>query len=129
MKGGRKDSHRDVIPVLVHHHDAQEHAQSEEEESINIMLNGVADRNAEGEQKDLAASEEDGAEDDVADGPAVLEGTEDEDELGDDVHGDADDGPQKVDHEERHRLREGESELAFEGADGDEHAEPKDEEA
>lgn len=126
--GERKDSHRDVIPVFVHHHDAQEDAQSEEEQSVDIMLDGVADRDTEGKQEDLATSEEDGAEDDVADGPAVLEGTEDEYELGNDVHGDADDGPQEVDHEERHRLREGESELGFECADGDEHAEPEDEE-
>ena len=93
------------------------------------MLDGVANRDAEGEQEDLTTGEEDGAKDNVADGPAILEGTEDEDELGDDIHGDADDGPQKVDHEERHGLFERESELAFEGADGDEEAEPEDEEA
>lgn len=93
------------------------------------MLDGVADRDAEGEEEHLAAGEEDGAEDDVADRPAVLERAEDEHELADDVHGHADDGPQEVNDEEGYGLLEGESELGLEGADGDEEAEPENEEA
>ena len=76
----------DAVPVLVDHHDAQEHAKRKEKETIDVMFDGVADRDAEGEQDDLSNGEEGGAEYDISDGPAVFEGSEDENELGDDVN-------------------------------------------
>lgn len=65
-------SHRNTIPVLIDHHNAQEHAKCEEEKAIDVVLDGVADRHAEGEHDDLGDSEEGGTEDDVANRPAVL---------------------------------------------------------
>ena len=48
-------------------------------------IHGVADRDAERVKNDLSDDEEGGTKDDVADGPAVVERANDEDELEDDV--------------------------------------------
>jgi hypothetical protein len=97
-------THRDRIPVLVHHHHAEKHAQREEKQPIDIMLDRVADSDAEREQEDLCDGEEGGAENDVTDRPAVVEGAEDEDELGNDVDDGADEGPEDVDNPQAGRV-------------------------
>lgn len=69
----RAVTHGDTIPVFVHHHDAQEHAKSEEEQPVDVVLDSVTDRNTEGEQHDLGDGEERSSEDDITDGPSVIE--------------------------------------------------------
>jgi hypothetical protein len=86
-------THGDGVPVLVHHHDGEEHAQGEEEEAVDVVLDGVADRDAKGKQKDLRRCKEQNTEDDAADGPAVVKRAEDEHELRDNVDGDTEEWP------------------------------------
>lgn len=90
-------TYRNTVPVLVYHHDAQEHTQRKEEQAVDIVLDGVTDSNTEREEENLGNSEECRAEDNVADGPAVIEGAENENKLGDNVNDCADEGPENVD--------------------------------
>ena len=71
----------DTVPVLVDHHDAQEHAKREEKETIDIVFDGVADRNAESEKDHLSNSEKRGPENDISHRPTVFKGSEHENEL------------------------------------------------
>lgn len=57
------------------------------------MFDGIAYRYAESEQEDLGNGEEGGAKNDVTDGPPVVEGSEDEDELRNNIDDGADEGP------------------------------------
>jgi hypothetical protein len=93
------------------------------------VLDSVADGSRECKQKNLGDGEECSAKDDIADRPTVIEGAKDEDELGDDVDDDANDGPQDVDHPEADRVGVGEAGEAFEGGDGDEEADAEASEA
>jgi hypothetical protein len=63
------------------------------------MLDRIANCHAERKQQDLASSVKCCTKDDITDWPSVLQSTEDEDELGDDVYGDADERPEDVDYE------------------------------
>lgn len=92
------------------------------------MLNRIANRHAEREQQHLRTSKERRAKDDIADRPPVLERAEDEDELQDDIDGNADDRPDQIDDEERDRFGVAESELLLEGGDGDEKGDAEHEE-
>ena len=83
-------AYRDTIPVFVYHHHAQKHAQREEEEAIDVMLDGVANGRTEGEHDDLCDGEERCAEQDVSYWPTILKGPENEDKLGDDIDNSAD---------------------------------------
>ena len=98
-------TYRDTVPVLVYHHDAEEHAKCEEEQAVDVMLDRVTYRNAEREQEDLPDGVEGDAKDDVTDGPAVLECLEDEHELRDGVDDDADHRPNQVYDPQADRLR------------------------
>ena len=93
------------------------------------MLDRITDRRAEREQQHLAAPKERRAEYDVADGPPVVQGAEDEDELGDDVHGDAEERPEEVDDEQGDGFGVVEAEFLLEGGDGDEEGDGEYEEA
>ena len=68
------------------------------------MLDVVADRVAEDVQYDLANDEEAASEGEVAEGPSVLQGIDDEDDLHDEVHEDADGVDDVEDHEEARRV-------------------------
>lgn len=74
-----------AIPIFVNHHHAQEHAKSEEEQSIDIMLDGVANRHAESEEKNLGNSEKCCTKNNVTQGPTVIKRAEDENELWHDI--------------------------------------------
>jgi len=74
-------TYSDTVPVLVDHHDAQQHAEREEKEAIDVVFYRVADRDAEGEQDHLSNSEEGGSEHDISDRPTVFESSEHEDKL------------------------------------------------
>lgn len=39
-----------TVPVLVHHHDGEQHAQLEEEDAIDVVRHRIADSDAEGEE-------------------------------------------------------------------------------
>ena len=124
----QNDTYCDTVPVLVDHHDTEEHAEREEEEAVDVVLDGVADSNREREEDDLRDGEERGAEHDVADRPAVLERAEDEHELRDDVDDDADERPEDVDDPQPERLRVLEPRELFERGDRDEEAHAEDDE-
>jgi hypothetical protein len=108
------------IPVLVDHHDAEEHAESEEEEPVDVVFDSIADCHAEGEEDNLRDSEEGGAKENVTDRPPVVECADHEDELGDDVNEDACGRPDKVDDPKGDRVCVVEASKAFERRDGDE---------
>ena len=113
---------RDRVPVLVDHHDTEEHAESEEEETVNVVFDGIADCHAEGEEDNLGDSEEGGTEEDITNRPPVVECTGHEDELGDDIYDDADGWPDKVDDPKGERVCVVEAGEAFECRDGEEEA-------
>jgi hypothetical protein len=94
----------DRVPVLVDHHDTEEHAESEEEEAVNVVLDSIADCHAEGEEDNLGDSEEGGTEEDITNRPSVVECTGHKDELGDDVYDDTNGWPDKVDDPKGERL-------------------------
>lgn len=99
-------THRDTVPIFVHHHHAEEHAKRKEEESIDVVLDGVANRDRKGEEDDLGDSEERSAEDYVSDRPPVLKGAEDENELGYNIDNAADKRPKDINDPEANRLCE-----------------------
>ena len=110
----------DTIPVLVHHHNTKEHTQRKEEQAIDIMLDGIAYSSRERKQQDLGDSEEGCSKDDIPDRPPVVEGAEHQDELGDDIYDDADEGPEDVDYPEANGSGVGEACEALECGDCDE---------
>ena len=113
-------TYSNAVPVLVDHHDAQQHAKGEEKEAINIVFYGVADRDAEGEQDHLGNSEKCGPEHDISDRPTVFKRSEYEDQLRYDVDHGADQGPQNVDNPQGDGIRIAESDVLVEGGDGEE---------
>ncbi len=121
-------THCDAVPVLVHHHDAEEHAQREEEQAVDVVLDRVAYRDREREEDDLRDREERRAEHDVPDRPAVLERAEHKHELRDDVHDRAHQRPQDVDDPEPDRLRVVEPRDLLECRDRDEEGHAEDDE-
>jgi len=90
------------------------------------MFNSIANRHAEGEKEDLSDGEESSAENNVTDRPSVIEGTEHEDELRDDVDDNADDRPEEVDYPKSYGLIKFEAGELFECGDGDEERDAKD---
>lgn len=90
------------------------------------MLDRITYRHAKRKQQHHAARIKHRAKDDIADGPPVLERAEDEDELRDDVDGNADKWPEEVDDEQADGFGEAESELLLEGCDGDEERDAED---
>lgn len=82
-----------TIPVFVDHHHTQEHTEGEEEQPIDVVLDGVADRHAESEQENLGDGEESSAKNNVTDGPSVVEGAEDKNKLRDNIDNCADERP------------------------------------
>ena len=90
-------TYSDTVPVLVDHHHAQQYAKREEKEAIDVVFDGVADRDAESEQDHLSNSEKRGTEYDISDRPTVFKCSEHEDKLGHDIDHGADQGPQDID--------------------------------
>jgi len=93
------------------------------------VFNRITYRNAEGEQENLTPCEESCAEDDITDWPPILEGTEDQNELRDDINWDANERPEHVDDVQCDRRRVGESEELLKGGNSDEEGNTKDNEA
>ncbi len=91
-------THRDTVPILVDHHDTKKHGQSEEEQPVNVVLDGLAYPRAEGEQEDLGEREESGPKNNIANGPSVFQRTKDKDQLRDDVDDYASQRPENVDN-------------------------------
>ena len=109
----------DRVPELVHHHDGEEHAERVEERPVEVVRHGVADRVAKRKQQDLADDPERGPKDDVADGPAVVQRAEDEQQLRDDVDHDAREVEDELEDPEAGRFRAREAGGVLEGADRD----------
>lgn len=84
---------------LVHHHDTKEIANGREEESIQIVLDLVADGLAEDVETNLTNDEKEDAENDISKGPAVFKGPHDKKNLA--AHIDEHlDGVDNVEHNE-----------------------------
>jgi hypothetical protein len=120
MGMGNTYTYSDTVPVLVNHHDTEKHAQREEEEAVDVVLYSVADGSGECKQKNLGNGEKCSAKNNVTNGPAIIEGAEDENELRDDVDDDADNGPEDVDHPKPDDVGVGEAGETLKGGDGDE---------
>lgn len=112
----------DRVPVFVDHHDAEEHAEGEEEEAVDVVLDSIADCHAEREEDNLCDSEEGGTEEDITNRPPVIECADHKDELGDDVYDDANGRPDKVNDPKGDGLCVAEAGKAFERCDGEEEA-------
>ena len=97
-----------TIPVLVDHHDGQEHADGEEENPVDVMRNGITDLDTESKQENAANDVEGDTEDDVADNPSVVQCSDDENELRDRVDDDADGWEDEVGDEEADGIGIGE---------------------
>jgi hypothetical protein len=104
----REQTHRNTVPVFVDHHNTQQDTQSEEEQAIQVMRDGVTYGDAEREQKNLSDRIERDSKDDVTEGPAVVKSSEYKNELQYGICGDAQDGPDEVNDEEGDRFRWGE---------------------
>ena len=122
-------TYSDTVPVLVDHHDAQEHAKREEKEAIDIVFDGVADRDAESEQDHLSNSEERSPEHDISDRPTVFKGSEHENELRHDVDHGADQGPQDVHDPQGDGVGIAKSNILIEGGDCEEEPDAENDEA
>ena len=112
----------DRVPVLVDHHDTEKHAESEEEETVNVVLDSIANCHAEGEEDNLGDSEEGGTKEDITNWPPVVECADHKDELRNDVYEDANGRPDKVDDPKGDRFCIIESGEAFECRDREEEA-------
>jgi hypothetical protein len=91
-----------------------------EERPIDVVRDSTADGVAEREKEDLGNDPESRSEDDVADRPAVVEGANNEDELGDYVDDDAGEVEDEFEDEESRRAGGGETGGILEGTNGDE---------
>ena len=118
-------TYSDAVPVFVDHHDAQEHAKREEKEAIDVVFDGIADRDAESEQDDLSNCEKRGPKHNISDRPTVFKRSEYEDKLRDDVDHSADQGPQDIDDPQGNGFGKAESDIFFEGGDGEEKPDTK----
>lgn len=112
----------DRVPVLVDHHDTEKHAESEKEETVNVVLDSIANCHAEGEEDNLCDSEERGTKEDITNWPPVVECADHKDELRNDVYDDANGRPDKVDDPKSERFRIAEACKAFECCDREEEA-------
>ncbi len=121
------ETHCDTIPIFVHHHHAQEHTKREEEQSINVVLNGITDGHAECKQENLTSGIESGSKNDITDRPSVFECTENEDELGDNVYRDTYKWPKDVDDVKCNGGLVGEAKELLKGGNGDEEGTTEDE--
>ena len=75
---------------LVDHHDGQEVADGGKDQAIHVVRDALADRLAKGVDDDLAHDKEEDAKGNVAEGPSLLEGSDDEKNLHDGVDGEED---------------------------------------
>lgn len=80
----------DRVPVLVHHHDGEQVARGSEEETVEVVRDALADGRAEGVENNLAGDEEEDAEANVSQGPAVLQRARDQEDLHEHVDGQLD---------------------------------------
>ena len=110
---------RDRVPVLVHHHDGQQVARRGEEEAVHVVRHGVADGRAERVEDDLADDEEEDAEADVAQRPAVLQRARHQQDLQHHVHEELDRVQQVQDHEQSDGVGRAQTGPALEGGQGD----------
>jgi len=124
-----KKTYGDTVPIFIDHHHAQQHTKREEEQPIDVVFYRIAYRNAECEQENLTSCVEGRAKDDITDWPSILESTEYEDELRDDVHRDADERPKHVYDVQCYRRRVGKAEELLESGDSDEEGSTEDNEA
>lgn len=113
---------------LVHHHDRQQHAQTEEEDAVNVMTDGIANTSRECEEQHAADNVECDTENNVSNDPSIVQRANDEDKLRNGVEDDADSGEDEVGDKEPDGAGVGEGGPFFEGRDGDKESHSPDEE-
>jgi hypothetical protein len=78
------------LTYLVDHHDSQEITESSEEETVQVMLDVVADDIAKLIQEDLSDDEDQHTEGDVSERPAVIQCVRNQEQLHSQVYRNAD---------------------------------------
>lgn len=94
----------------------------EEEDAVDIMRDGVADFDGKGEEQDASDDIERRSKDQIADHPSVIECSEDQHELRDNVNDHADGREHQIRDKEAGRVLKGEMNVVLERGDGDEEA-------
>lgn len=113
---------------LVDHHDCKQVANSRKEKPIEIVLDTIADDVAKDVEDDLSDDEEENSKDDIAQWPAVLQRTQDKDDLADEVDEEEDGVDDVGDNEDANGVLSVQTGPVLEceegdGAADDEHAE------
>lgn len=93
-----------TIPIFVHHHDGEQHAQCEEEDSVNVVRDGVADLDAESEEKNTADNVKRHAENDISNNPSIVQCPHYEHELRHSIDKSTNGGEEEVGDEETDGL-------------------------
>jgi hypothetical protein len=114
----------DTVLVLVNHYDTEKHAQCEEE-VVDIVLYSIADGSRGCKQKNLGNDGKCSAKDNVANRPAIIKGTEDKNELRDNVDNDTDNAPEDVDHPKSNNISVEEAGETLKDGSGDEEGNAK----
>jgi hypothetical protein len=107
------------VPILVHHHHSKEITNGGEEEAVEVVFDLGTYFGGEGVESDLSDADEEDTECNVAEGPSVFEGVEDEGDLEDYVDDEEDAVEDVEDDEEGCCGGGGEGGPALEGAEGD----------
>lgn len=115
-----------TVPVLVNHHHSEEHAKLEEEDAIDVVRDGIADRDAEGEEDDAANNVEGNAEQDVANDPAVVKSADHQDQLRYRIDEHNEDGVTQVGKEQSHSVGLAETTPVLESTCRDDEADSTD---
>ena len=138
-----------TVPVLVDHHDAEQHAEREDEDPIDVVRDGVANSVAECNHDHDSGNVEEYPERlnkidrvnsmhlflmagkatyDVSNGPSIIQCPDDQNKLADDVDQEARGREDQVGDEQSDRLCILEPSKVLEGSDGDKEADtPNDE--
>lgn len=118
----------DRVPVLVHHHDGKEKAEDAKEGAVNVVLDTDADLRREAKHENTGGDKGKAAKGNVAQRPPIVECSKDENYLGDDVDGDADDRKEELDDPESDLLCWRQPSNTLERGNGNEEANDKEEE-
>lgn len=115
----------DRIPVLVHHHDGQEHAERAEESTVNVVLDRTADLLAKGVHQNETSDEEEQTEGDVSQWPSVIECSQHEQDLRDGVNEHASQWEDELNDPQSRLLGRRHASNALEGSERDKEADTK----
>ena len=93
---------RKVQLTFIDHHHRQQHAEDAKECAVDVVLHAVADLRAETKHKDESSHVEEDSKSDVSKRPSIIKGSNDQDDLRQDVNRNANDREQELDNEKPH---------------------------